>query len=132
MSTGIHHVGIATKNLEKTSKIYETLGFDITWSGVLEDRDIKVIFLRNGDSMIELIQPVHYNEVNPVARFLTKRGEGLHHIAILVPNIWEFIQKMKSNYTFIDETPRRGALNYLTVFIHPRSANGVLIELIQP
>jgi methylmalonyl-CoA/ethylmalonyl-CoA epimerase len=94
------------------------------------EQGVRVTMLPFGESRIELLEPLHPD--TPVGKFLAKRGPGIHHIAVRVENIREELERLKSNgVRLIDEAPRLGAEGCLVAFIHPSSANGVLLELVQ-
>lgn len=125
----IHHIGTAVKNISKALRIYSLLvdTKNIQIEDVPAD-GVKIAFIEIGESKIELLEPL--NSMSPVAKFLEKRGEGMHHIAIEVDNMEEKIILLKKNgVRLIDENPRRGSGGLLVAFIHPESTGGVLIEL---
>lgn len=128
----IAHIGIAVKDAEAALKLYrEALGLEPTHTEIVESQKVKTVHIPIGDSSIELLESTSPEGV--VAQFIEKRGEGIHHVAIEVPDIHVALDKMKTaGFRLIDETPRRGADNMLIAFIHPRSTNGVLLELCQP
>ncbi len=128
----IAHIGIAVKDAEVALKLYhEVLGLAPTHTEIVESQKVKTIHIPIGDSSIELLESTSPEGV--VAQFIEKRGEGIHHIAIEVPDIHAALDKMKTTgFRLIDETPRIGADNTLIAFVHPRSTNGVLLELCQP
>ncbi len=127
----ISHIGIAVKNIEQAietfSKLSEIKDYHIE---TVEEQKVRVATFKVGESRIELLEPTSAD--SPVAKFIEKRGEGIHHIAFEVENIEEEIEKAKQkNFQLIDSTPRYGANNCLIAFIHPKSFNGVLVELTQ-
>lgn len=125
----IHHIGIAVKDISKALKIYSLLvdTKNIKIEDVPAD-GVKIAFIEIGESKIELLEPL--NSMSPVAKFLEKRGEGMHHIAIEVDNMEEKMMLLKKNgVRLIDENPRQGSEGLLVAFIHPDSTGGVLIEL---
>ncbi len=127
----ISHVGIATHSIAVLSEFYKTLGLDIESTEIVEDQKVQVALMKVGESSIELIESTEENSV--VARFLEKRGEGIHHIAIEVDNLQDHLDRLKEkNVKLIDKSPRPGAQGRLIAFIHPDSTGGVLIELSQP
>ena len=126
----INHIGIAVKSIERAKSVFELLGVKVEGEEVVEDQKVRVAFIPVGESRIELLEPT--SEDSPVAKFLEKRGEGIHHIAFQVDNISEALDKLKKEgIKLIDEKPRKGAHGTLIAFIHPKSTNGVLIELCQ-
>lgn len=125
----IDHIGIAVKNLEETLKFYqEILGLECVGTEVVEEQKVKVAFLPIGDTEVELLESTE--EDGPIAKFIEKKGEGIQHIAFRVENIEEAIEEMKAKgVRMIDEKPRYGAGGAKIAFCHPKSTNGVLVEL---
>ncbi len=128
----ISHIGIAVKDADTALKMYrEVLGLEPSSIETVESQNVKTVHIPIGDSSIELLESTSPDGV--VAKFIEKRGEGIHHIAIEVDDIETALAKMKAEgFQLIDETPRMGAGNMRIAFIHPRSTNGVLLELCQP
>ena len=127
----INHLGIATKGIDEALKFWgDALGLENVHTETVEDQKVRVAMLPIGDTRIELLEAT--SEDSPIAKFIEKRGGGIHHIAVEVENIVESLAKLKTNgMRLIDETPRVGAENCLVAFVHPSSANGVLLELVQ-
>jgi len=127
----INHLGIATKGIDEALKFWgNALGLENVHTETVEDQKVRVAMLPIGESKIELLEATA--EDSPIAKFLEKRGAGIHHIAVEVENIEEVLAKLKrEGMRLIDETPRIGAENCLVAFVHPSSANGVLLELVQ-
>jgi len=127
----INHLGIATKGIEEALKFWgDALGLENVHTETVEDQKVRVAMLPIGDTRIELLEAT--SEDSPIAKFVEKRGGGIHHIAVEVENIEESLAKLKAKgMRLIDETPRIGAENCLVAFVHPSSANGVLLELVQ-
>jgi methylmalonyl-CoA/ethylmalonyl-CoA epimerase len=127
----IDHLGIATKSIAESLKFWQdSLGLENVHTEVVEDQKVRVAMLPIGESRVELIEPT--SDDSPIAKFLEKRGGGIHHIAVEVENIEESLAKLKENGAkLIDETPRIGAEGCLIAFVHPQSTNGVLLELTQ-
>jgi methylmalonyl-CoA epimerase len=127
----IDHIGIAVKSLADAVKVYETtLGLKVSGYETIEDQGVNLAMIPLGDSRIELLEPLHAQ--SPVEKFMAKRGEGIHHIAIAVDNIDDALARFKaSGARLIDVVPRRGAHNSKIAFIHPSSTNGVLLELVE-
>lgn len=119
------------QSLEQSLNFYrDSLGLSPTAPETVEEQGVRVIMLPIGESRIELLEAT--NESSPIAKFIARRGPGIHHIAIEVPDISARLAELKANGArLIDETPRRGADGHLVAFIHPASTNGVLIELVQ-
>ncbi|MDQ3130480.1 MAG: methylmalonyl-CoA epimerase [Acidobacteriota bacterium] len=127
----INHLGIATKGIDEALKFWgNALGLENVHTETVEDQKVRVAMLTIGESRIELLEAT--SDDSPIAKFLEKRGGGIHHIAVEVENIEESLAKLKrEGMRLIDETPRIGAENCLVAFVHPSSANGVLLELVQ-
>ncbi len=127
----INHLGIATKGIEEALKFWEdALGLENVHTETVEDQKVRVAMLPLGESRIELLEPT--SEDSPISKFLEKRGGGIHHIAVEVEDIEAALAKLKAEGArLIDETPRIGAEGCLVAFVHPSSANGVLLELVQ-
>lgn len=126
----IDHLGIAVKSLEQSRKFYELLGLSVVSEEVVDHEKVKVAMIPVGESRIELLEPTGPESV--VAKFLQKRGEGLHHVAIHVPDLAHAVTTLKVSGTrFISEEIKIGAGGHLYVFVHPSSAGGVLVELVQ-
>ncbi|HID15957.1 MAG TPA: methylmalonyl-CoA epimerase [Candidatus Atribacteria bacterium] len=127
----VDHLGIAVSNLEESVKLYkDLLGFSLEGVEEVEDQKVKVaIFNIEGKSPnIELLEPT--SEESPIYKFIEKRGEGIHHIALGVKNIEEMLMMLKEKgVRLIDEKPRIGAGGKKIAFLHPKSTKGVLIEL---
>ena len=127
----IEHIGIAVKDLEASNKVFESLfGKGPYKTEFVECEHVITSFFKSGPNKIELLQATEDN--SPIAKFIEKRGEGIHHIAFVVDDIEKEIKRLKkSGFVLINETPKKGADNKLIVFLHPKSTNGVLIELCQ-
>jgi methylmalonyl-CoA/ethylmalonyl-CoA epimerase len=129
---GVDHVGVAVKNLDEAVRVYcDVLGFRLEETRVLTERRVKVAFLSSGgQTQVELLEPLD-NE-SAVAKFLSNRGEGVHHLAMRVSNIESVLEEFKQKgVTLIDEKPSLGAEGKRIAFIHPKSTKGVLLELCQ-
>jgi methylmalonyl-CoA/ethylmalonyl-CoA epimerase len=127
----IEHIGIAVNSLEEASMMYEKLfGVPAYKQEEVAGEGIKAAFFRNGPNKIELLEAT--NPESPIAKFIEKKGEGIHHIAFEVENIIAEIVRLKSEgFVILNEIPKKGADNKLVAFLHPKSTNGVLIELCQ-
>lgn len=125
----VDHIGIAVKNLDETLNFYqEMLGLELHGTEVVEEQKVKVAFLPVGDTEVELLEST--DPEGPIAKFIEKKGEGIQHIAFRVPNIEEAIAElMAKGVKMIDEKPRYGAGGAKIAFCHPKSTNGVLVEL---
>ncbi|NNF00176.1 MAG: methylmalonyl-CoA epimerase [Pyrinomonadaceae bacterium] len=131
MEMKIDHLGIATKEIAEALKFWEdALGLEKVHTEEVEDQKVRVAMLPIGETNIELLEPTA--DDSPISKFLEKRGGGIHHVAVEVENIQTSLDKLKSEGTrLIDETPRIGADGCLVAFVHPKSTNGVLLELVQ-
>lgn len=127
----IEHIGIAVKNISDSVKLFETLlNTKCYKTETVESEMVSTAFFRMGESKVELLQA--FSEESAVARFINARGEGLHHIAFEVEDIREEMKRLKSQgFELRREEPFKGADNKLVCFIHPKSCNGVLVELCQ-
>jgi methylmalonyl-CoA/ethylmalonyl-CoA epimerase len=127
----IEHLGIAVKDLQASNKIFEdVLGATPYKEEGVESEGVITSFFRVGESKIELLQATH--DDSPIAKFIEKRGEGIHHIAFDVSDIYSEIERLKEKgYRLIHEVPKDGADNKIIAFMHPKSSNGVLVELCQ-
>jgi len=127
--TSIEHIGIAVKNLEESIEFYENiLGLKCYAVEEVKDQKVKTAFFNVGQTKIELLETTDPD--GPIAKFIEKRGEGIHHIAFKTDDIKSSLKELKEkNIILIDDQPRKGAENLNIAFIHPKSANGVLIEI---
>ena len=127
----IEHIGIATRGLDDALGFWrDALGLELQDVEEVADQGVRVAMLPVGETRVELLEPT--SEASPIAKFLEKRGAGVHHIAVRVDNIRETLARLKEQgLRLIDEVPRVGAGGCLVAFIHPSSANGVLLELVE-
>jgi methylmalonyl-CoA epimerase len=126
----IDHLGIAVRSLDGALKFYrDQLGLDVSLRETVEHEKVNVAMLPLGEPRIELLEPVEPDSV--IGKFLDKRGEGLHHVAIRVPDLIASVERLKASGARLLNEPRKGAGGHLYVFVHPSSTGGVLIELIQ-
>jgi methylmalonyl-CoA/ethylmalonyl-CoA epimerase len=127
----IEHIGIAVKSLETSNLLFEKLfGAPAYKEEEVASEGVKTSFFRNGPNKIELLEAT--NPESPIAKFLEKKGEGIHHIAFAVSNIVSEIARLKAEgFVILNEIPKKGADNKLVAFLHPKTTNGVLIELCQ-
>ncbi|HJO94163.1 MAG TPA: methylmalonyl-CoA epimerase [Victivallales bacterium] len=127
----LDHIGVVVKSIDEALKLYSgLLGIDPAGEEVIEARGIKVCFLDVDGVKIELLQPIR--EDSEISSYLEKKGEGLHHLAYNVENVKELIGKAKElGIKPLTDEPKPGAHNTQVVFIHPKTANGVLTELVQ-
>ncbi|HEX8616146.1 MAG TPA: methylmalonyl-CoA epimerase [Thermoanaerobaculia bacterium] len=127
MTTRLDHIGIAVKSLE-AAKIYELLGLAVQHVETVDTQRVKTAFLSVGDSNLELLEPTSPD--SPIAKFIEKRGEGIHHICLRVDSIEEHLERLKAaGYRLVNEAPVPGAHGCRVAFLHPSAGNGVLIEL---
>ena len=127
----VDHIGIAVKSLAEAVKVYQdAIGLHVSGYDEVDDQGVRVAMLTIGESRIELLEPTR--EDSPIEKFMMKRGEGIHHIAVRVDDIEQALGRLKaSGVRLIDSTPRRGAHNTRIAFIHPSSTHGVLLELVE-
>lgn len=127
----IEHIGIAVKDLENSNKLFaRLLGQSHYKIETVASEGVITSFFRTGDSKVELLEATDPD--SPIARFIQKRGEGIHHIAFEVEDIEAEMERLrKEGFQLLNENPKRGADNKLVCFLHPKSANGVLVELCQ-
>ncbi|HUR36512.1 MAG TPA: methylmalonyl-CoA epimerase [Terriglobales bacterium] len=124
----IDHLGIAVKSLAAAKGLYEQLDLRVVHEEVVEHEKVKVAMIPVGESRVELLEAT--SEDSPVGKFIANRGEGIHHIALQVPDLSAAVEQLKKNGTrLISDEIKVGAGGHLYVFIHPSSAGGVLIEL---
>ena len=126
----IDHLGIAVKSLASARTIYEALGLTISPEEEVAGEQVRLVMVGVGDSRFELLEPT--SESSPIARFLGKRGEGLHHVSVRVPDLAAAIVKLKAKGTrLVSDEIKIGAGGHRYVFVHPSSAGGVLLELVE-
>lgn len=127
----IEHIGIAVKNLKESNLLFTKLFGEPNYKiEAVESEGVKTSFFKVGEHKIELLEAT--NKDSPIAKFLDKKGEGIHHIAFDVDDINSEISRLKKEgFKVLSETPKKGADNKLIAFLHPKSSNGVLIELCQ-
>ncbi|MFO7822858.1 MAG: methylmalonyl-CoA epimerase [Cyclobacterium sp.] len=127
----IEHIGIAVEDLTVSNQIFEKLlGKEAYKQEMVAGEKVKVSFFQVGDVKVELLQATAHD--SPIARFLAQKKEGIHHLAFAVENIQEEVERLKGDgFAFLNEEAKDGADNKLIVFLHPKSTNGVLVELCQ-
>lgn len=127
----VEHIGIAVKNLQESNALFaQLLGKEHYKIEEVLSEGVRTSFFDTGDSKIELLEAT--DPESPIARFIEKKGEGIHHIAFEVENIGQEMERLRQEgFQLLNEAPKRGADNKLVCFIHPKSANGVLVELCQ-
>jgi methylmalonyl-CoA/ethylmalonyl-CoA epimerase len=127
----IEHIGIAVKDLKSSNKLFSKL-FGTTHYKIeeVESEGVNTSFFKVGENKIELLEAT--KKGSPIAKFIDRKGEGIHHIAFDVDDIFSEIERLKKEgFKVLNETPKKGADNKIVAFLHPKSANGVLIELCQ-
>ena len=127
----IEHIGIAVKDLEKSNELFlKLLGKEHFKTEIVEGEGVETSFFQVGETKVELLQATRTD--SPIAKYLEKKSEGIHHIAFDVEDIHSEIARLKAEgFEILNEIPKEGADNKLVVFLHPRSTNGVLVELCQ-
>lgn len=127
----IHHLGVAVRSISHALLLYrDALGMEVAHETVVEAEKVKAAMLPAGDARIELLEPTEEDSV--VGRFLAKHGEGLHHVAVEVADLDAAVARLRAQGArLIDAEPRIGAEGYRYVFVHPASAGGVLLELVE-
>lgn len=126
----LHHVAVVVADLDEALARYQTLGFSGGERFVLAEQAVEVVTLRSGSGWIELIRPTDPD--GPIARYLAKRGEGVHHVAYAVPDLVAALSDLETaGIRLIDVAPRIGAHGWRIAFVHPESCAGVLTELVQ-
>ncbi len=126
----LEHIGIAVKNLEESNKVFaKLLGKAHYKIEVVEREGVRTSFFDVGGVKIELVEATRPD--SPIAKFIAKRGEGLHHLAFATEGIDRKIEELSHDFTLLSEKPMEGADNKMIAFIHPKTTNGVLVELCQ-
>lgn len=126
----IDHLGIAVKSLAAAKSIYEKLGMSMSPEEVVESEQVRVVMIPVGESRLELLEPTSDNST--IAKFIAKRGEGLHHVSLRVPDLPAAVERLKkANVRLVSEEIKVGAGGHRYVFVHPSSAGGVLLELVE-
>lgn len=126
----IDHLGIAVRSIDDALRFWQgQIGMALSFRETVEHEKVRVAMLPAGESRIELLEALDADSV--IARFIEKRGEGLHHVAVRVPDLHAVVGRLKAQGARLLNDPRPGAGGHLYVFVHPASAGGVLLELIQ-
>ncbi len=127
----IEHIGIAVKDIDQANTLYEQLlGVAPYKQEIVESEAVITSFFKVGENKIELVAST--KEDGPIGKFISKKGEGIHHIAFDVDNIEQELKRLeKEGFQLINKTPKKGADNKLVAFVHPKTTNGVLVELCQ-
>lgn len=131
MINKIEHIGIAVKSIKDSNRLFESLFGKVHYKiESVESESVNTSFFKLGKSKIELLEAT--DDEGPIAKFIEKKGEGIHHIAFDVDDIEAEIKRLtKEGFIVLNEKPKKGADNKLVAFLHPKSTNGVLIELCQ-
>ena len=126
----IDHLGIAVKSLTSAKSVYEKLGLQVSPEQVVEGERVRLVMVPVGESRLELLEPTSDDSV--IAKFLAKRGEGLHHVCLRVPDLAATVAKLKQDgVRLVSNEIKIGAGGHRYIFVHPNSAGGVLLELVQ-
>jgi methylmalonyl-CoA epimerase len=126
----IDHIGIAVKSLAAAKSIYEKLGLSVSAEETAEQEKVRVVMVAVGESRLELLEAT--SEESTIAKFVAKRGEGLHHVCLRVPDLPAAVERMKKDgVRLVSEEIKIGAGGHKYVFVHPSSAGGVLLELVE-
>jgi methylmalonyl-CoA epimerase len=130
MKFSIDHLGIAVKSLAEAKSIYEKLGLSVSAEETVEQERVRLVMVPVGESRLELLEPTSENST--IAKFIAKRGEGLHHVCLKVPDLVAAVARLKNDgVRLVSEEIKIGAGGHQYVFVHPASAGGVLLELVQ-
>jgi len=126
----IDHLGIAVKSLAAAKGIYEKLGLSVSPEETVEQEQVRLVMVPVGESRLELLEATSENST--IARFIAKRGEGLHHVCLKVPDLSAAVARLKKEgVRLVSEEIKTGAGGHRYVFVHPQSAGGVLLELVE-
>ena len=126
----IDHLGIAVKSLATAKDIYETLGLTVSPEETVEAEQVRLVMVPVGESRLELLEPTSDN--SPIAKFIAKRGEGLHHVSLRVRDLAAAVERLKKDgVRLVSNDIKVGAGGHRYIFIHPSSAGGVLLELVE-
>jgi methylmalonyl-CoA epimerase len=126
----IDHLGIAVKSLSTAKGIYEKLGLEVSPEEIVEQEKVRLVMVPVGETRLELLEPT--SDDSTIAKFIAKRGEGLHHVCMKVPDLAAAVEKLKTEgIRLVSEEFKVGAGGHRYVFVHPASAGGVLLELVE-
>jgi methylmalonyl-CoA epimerase len=126
----IDHLGIAVKSLAAAKLIYEKLGLSVSPEETVEHEQVRLVMVPVGESRLELLEPT--SEDSTIAKFIAKRGEGLHHVCLRVPDLLAAVTQLKKDgVRLVSEEIKTGAGGHKYVFVHPSSTGGVLLELVE-
>jgi methylmalonyl-CoA epimerase len=127
----VDHLGIAVRSLATAKEIYEKIGLSVSAEETVAAEKVRLVMVPIGETRLELLEPTSEDSV--IAKFIAKRGEGLHHISIRVPDLNATVRKLKQNgVRLVSEEIKIGAGGHRYIFVHPSSAGGVLLELVDP
>jgi methylmalonyl-CoA epimerase len=130
MKFAIDHIGIAVKSLASAKAIYESLGLQMSGEETVEAEKVRLVMVPVGETRLELLEAT--SEESTIAKFIAKRGEGLHHICLRVPDLAAAVEKLKADgMRLVSEEIKTGAGRHRYVFVHPQSTGGVLLELVE-
>jgi methylmalonyl-CoA epimerase len=130
MTFSLDHLGIAVKSLDAAKAIYEKLGLSVSAEEIVPAEKVRLVMVPVGETRLELLEPTSEDSV--IAKFIAKRGEGLHHICLRVPDLPAAVRKLRSDgVRLISEEIKTGAGGHRYVFVHPSSTGGVLLELVE-
>jgi methylmalonyl-CoA epimerase len=130
MEFGIDHLGIAVKSLTAAKAIYEKLGMKVSPEESVEHEKVRVVMIPAGETRLELLEAT--SDESTIAKFIAKRGEGLHHICLRVPNLESVVEKLhKDGVRLVSNEIKIGVGGHRYIFVHPQSAGGVLLELVE-
>ena len=126
----IDHIGVAVKSLAAAKGVYEKLGLSVSPEEVVEAEQVRVVMVPLGESRLELLEPT--SESSVIAKFIAKRGEGLHHVSLRVPNLTVAVERLrKDGVRLVSDEIKVGAGGHRYIFVHPASVGGVLLELVE-
>jgi methylmalonyl-CoA epimerase len=130
MAYQIDHLGIAVKSLSTAKAIYEKLGLSVSPEETVEQEQVRLVMVPIGESRLELLEPT--SETSTIAKFITRRGEGLHHLCLKVPDLVATVERLKRDgVRLVSDEIKIGAGGHRYVFLHPSSSGGVLLELVE-
>jgi methylmalonyl-CoA epimerase len=130
MTFGLDHLGIAVKSLASAKSIYEKLGLSLSPEELVPDERVRVVMVPVGETRLELLEATSHDSV--IAKFISKRGEGLHHLCLRVPDLSAAVQKLKADGArLVSDEIKTGAGGHRYIFVHPSSTGGVLLELVE-
>ena len=126
----LDHIGIAVKSLDAAKAIYEKLGMPVSNKETVESEQVRLVMVPVGDTRLELLEPLSDDSV--IGRFISKRGEGLHHVSLRVPDLSMAVASLKQDgVRLVSDEIKVGAGGHRYIFVHPSSAGGVLLELVE-